>query len=422
VKPQYAVIWTTTPWTLPGNRAVAVGADIEYALVTTARCNLIVASDLVRGRARSATASRARRSRAPRAWTSRASSCATPFEDALVPVVLAEHVTLDAGTGLVHTAPAHGVEDFQVGVKYRLPLDQPVDDAGRFKSSVPHVAGLGVRESEKTILALLESTARSSRTSPSATATALLAPQDADHLPRHDPMVHRNGPRRDVGTPGTEGRTLREIARHAINNTRFYPEWGRARITAMIDNRPDWTLSRQRNWGTPLPFFLDRETDEPHPETERLLEESCELVERKAAVEAWFAASCDGLRRRIRAVPQDHRHGRRLVRLGHAPTHGAARLAGPEVPGRPVPRRAATSTAAGSSRACSPGCGHGRLALRTTRSSRTASLSTRGTQDVQVAAERDRPARSPIDLGAEILRLWIASTDYSARWRSPKRS
>jgi len=96
----------------------------------------------------------------------------------------------------------------------------------------------------------------------------------------------------NVGTPGTAGRTLREIARHAIANTRFYPEWGRARITAMIDNRPDWTLSRQRYWGTPLPFFLDRETDEPHPETARLIEEAASRVA-AGGIEAWFAATCE---------------------------------------------------------------------------------------------------------------------------------
>jgi len=95
-----------------------------------------------------------------------------------------------------------------------------------------------------------------------------------------------------VGKPGTEGRTLREIARHAINNTRFYPDWGRARITAMIDNRPDWTLSRQRNWGTPLPFFLHRETDELHPDTEKLIERAADIVS-KGGIEAWFAASCE---------------------------------------------------------------------------------------------------------------------------------
>ncbi len=291
-KPQAVVIWTTTPWTLPGNRAVAVGADIEYALVDTPSGMLVLAADLV--------SSALQRYALEGKVVARAQGLALegmkvrhPFEDRLVPIVLAEHVTLDAGTGLVHTAPAHGVEDFQVGVRYKLPLDQPVDDAGRFKASVPDVAGLSVREAEKPILQLLEG---------KGTLLANMAFRHSyPHCWRHKtPIIFRATTQwfigmdqpANVGTPGTAGRSLREIAKHAINNTRFYPDWGRARITAMIDNRPDWTLSRQRNWGTPLPFFLHRETEELHPDTEKLIERAAELVS-KGGVEAWFAATCE---------------------------------------------------------------------------------------------------------------------------------
>jgi isoleucyl-tRNA synthetase len=290
--PAFAVIWTTTPWTLPGNQAVAAGADIEYSLVETARGNLIVATDLV-----AAVLAR---------WGLEGKAIASakgvdlegirvkhPFDDRTVPMVLADHVTLDAGTGLVHTAPAHGVEDFQVGQKYRLPLDQPVDDAGRFKPNVPHVAGLGVRESEKAIVQLLEKNGALLKIEPFR--------HSYPHCWRHKtPIIFRATTQwfvgmdqpANVGTPGTAGRTLREIAHHAIANTRFYPEWGRSRLTAMVANRPDWTLSRQRNWGTPLTFFLDRETEAPHPDTEALLEKAAELVSR-GGVEAWFAATCE---------------------------------------------------------------------------------------------------------------------------------
>jgi isoleucyl-tRNA synthetase len=292
VHPQFAVIWTTTPWTLPGNRAVAVGADIDYSLVATERGNLIVATELVApALARYGLQGKALAS--AKGVDLEGIRLRHPFEERLVPIVLADHVTLDAGTGLVHTAPAHGVEDFQVGVKYNLPLDQPVDDTGRYKSTVPHFAGLGVREAEKPIIALLEQN------------QALLGNEPFRHSYPHcwrhkTPIIFRAtvqwfiGMDRpaNVGKPGTEGRTLREIAKHAINNTRFYPEWGRSRITAMIDNRPDWTLSRQRNWGTPLPFFLHRETDELHPDTEALLERAAEMVS-KGGIEAWFAASCE---------------------------------------------------------------------------------------------------------------------------------
>ncbi|HUP29603.1 MAG TPA: isoleucine--tRNA ligase [Usitatibacter sp.] len=294
VKPQYAVIWTTTPWTLPGNQAVAVGAEIEYALVSTLRGNLIIAAEMVpavlkRYGVEGSVIARAQGS------ALEGLKLRHPFEDRLVPIVLAAHVTLEAGTGLVHTAPAHGVEDFQVGTAYRLPLDQPVDDQGRYKQGVPDFAGLSVRDAEKPILELL-------------LARGTLLHQEPfrhsyPHCWRHKtPIIFRATTQWfigmdipcDVGKPGTEGRSLREIAKHAINNTRFYPAWGRSRITSMIDNRPDWTLSRQRNWGTPLPFFLDRDTEELHPDTDALLEKAATLVE-KGGVEAWFAASCEDL-------------------------------------------------------------------------------------------------------------------------------
>ncbi len=290
--PQFAVIWTTTPWTLPGNRAVAVGADIEYALVSTPRGNLILAADLVEAALKRYGLEGKVLARAPGSALE-GMKLRHPFEDRLVPVVLADHVTLEAGTGLVHTAPAHGVDDFQVGVRYNLPLDQPVDDAGRYKQNVPNFPGMSVRDAEKPILDLLETNKLLLRSEPFR--------HSYPHCWRHKtPIIFRAtvqwfiGMDRpaNVGMPGTEGRTLRELAKHAINNTRFYPEWGRSRITAMIDNRPDWTLSRQRNWGTPLPFFLDRQTDELHPDTGALLEKAADVVS-KGGIEAWFAASCE---------------------------------------------------------------------------------------------------------------------------------
>lgn len=288
-----AVIWTTTPWTLPGNQAIAAHPDFDYELVATDRGALILAADL-------REAALKRYGLASRGVLGRATGVALeglkfrhPFEDRVVPMILGEHVTKDAGTGLVHTAPAHGAEDFDMGMKYNLPLDQPVDDRGQFKSYVPHFAGMSVRDAEKPILELLAANG------------ALLKKETLRHSYPHcwrhkTPIIFRATTQWfigmdkpcDVGKPGTEGRTLRELARHAINNTRFYPAWGRARITAMIDNRPDWTLSRQRNWGVPLPFFLDRETEELHPDTELLIERAAAKVQ-SGGIEAWFAASCE---------------------------------------------------------------------------------------------------------------------------------
>ena len=291
-----AVIWTTTPWTLPGNQAVAVHPEFEYELVDTDRGALILVAQLCE-------ASLKRYGLAARAVLGRASGAALaglklrhPLEERDVPVVLGEHVTLDAGTGLVHTAPAHGPDDFDMGVKYGLPLDQPVDDAGRYNSFVPHFAGLGVREAEKPLLEMLAKNGVLLHSEPYR--------HSYPHCWRHKtPIIFRATTQWFVGMdkrpsasgmdkPGESGRTLRETARQAIADTTFYPAWGRSRISAMIENRPDWTLSRQRYWGTPLPFFLDRETDAVHPDTEALIERAAQLVE-KGGIEAWFAATCE---------------------------------------------------------------------------------------------------------------------------------
>jgi isoleucyl-tRNA synthetase len=283
----FAVIWTTTPWTLPGNRAIAAHPAHEYELVDTDRGALILVSEL-RG------PSLARYGLAGTTLGRAAGSALEglafrhPLEDRAVPLVVGEHVTLEAGTGLVHTAPAHGAEDFDIGVRYGLPLDQPVDDQGRFKSDVPHFAGLGVREAEKPILERL------------AADGALLKDEPLRHSYPHcwrhkTPIIFRATTQWFIGMdrpPAGGGPTLREMARKAIADTTFYPAWGRSRLEAMIAGRPDWTLSRQRNWGVPLPFFLDRETEELHPETGRLLEEAAARVA-KGGIEAWFGATCE---------------------------------------------------------------------------------------------------------------------------------
>jgi isoleucyl-tRNA synthetase len=282
-----AVIWTTTPWTLPGNQAVAAHPEFEYELVDTERGALILVAEL-------REACLKRYGLTARAVLGRVHGGALaglklrhPLEDREVPLVLGEHVTVEAGTGLVHTAPAHGPDDFDMGVKYGLPLDQPVDDAGRYNSFVPNFAGVSVRDAEKPIIEMLEKNGVLLHSEP--------YQHSYPHCWRHKtPIIFRATTQWFVGMDkaGADGRTLRETARQAIADTTFYPSWGRSRISAMIENRPDWTLSRQRYWGTPLPFFLDRETDAVHPDTEALIAKAAALVE-KGGVEAWFAATCE---------------------------------------------------------------------------------------------------------------------------------
>ena len=407
-----AVIWTTTPWTLPGNQAIAVHADVEYELVDTDRGALILAAPL-----REAALKRYGLAAGP--VLGRATGVALeglrfrhPFNDRDVPTVLAEHVTTESGTGLVHTAPAHGVEDFEIGVKYKLPLDQPVDDQGRFKPTVPLFAGMGVREAEKPILARLEE------------AGALLHSEPFRHSYPHcwrhkTPIIFRATTQWFIGMdrvtktprPGAEGRTLREIAMHAINNTRFYPEWGRARLAAMIQNRPDWTLSRQRYWGTPLPFFLDRQTDELHPDTEALLEQAAKKVE-QGGIEAWFAASCED----FGVDPQRYRKITDTVDVwfDSGTTHFTVlrKLAGQKWPANIYLEGSDQHRGWFQSSLLTACAMEGRAPYD--------ALLTHGFTVDQHGRKMSKslgnvlaPQKVSDTLGAEIIRLWVASTDYS---------
>jgi len=407
-----AVIWTTTPWTLPGNQAIAAHPEFIYELVATERGALILAADL-------AEACLKRYGLAARRVLGRASGAALeglrfrhPFEPRDVPVVLGEHVTLDAGTGLVHTAPAHGAEDFDMGVKYQLPLDQPVDDAGKFKANVPHFAGMGVREAEKPIIALLEEKG------------ALLHAQALRHSYPHcwrhkTPIIFRATTQwfiamdkpADVGAPGTEGRTLREIAMHAINNTTFYPAWGRSRLVAMIGNRPDWTLSRQRYWGVPLPFFLHRETEELHPDTGELTERAAQMVER-GGIEAWFSATCEDF-------GVDPRQYRKLtdtvdVWFDSGTTHFTVLrgLAGERWPAN-MYLEGSDQHRGWFQSSLLTGCAMDGRAPYDSLLTHGFTVDGQGRKMSKSLGNVILPQKVNDSLGAEIIRLWVASTDYS---------
>ena len=165
-----------------------------------------------------------------------------PFQPRQVPVILGEHVGADAGTGLVHTAPAHGLEDFQAGLKYQLAVDNPVGDDGRFIPGTPLFAGLSVGSQP-------ESAGNPHR------ARRLLASEALKHSYPHcwrhkTPIIFRATSQWFIGmdTVGQDGVALRANAMRAVEHTQFFPAWGRARLEAMIGNRPDWCVSRQRNW------------------------------------------------------------------------------------------------------------------------------------------------------------------------------
>ncbi len=282
-EPAYAVIWTTTPWTLPANQAVCVHPELTYDLIQTPHGLLILAREL-------AEAALKRYGFEAVEVIANCQGAALehlrlqhPFFDRQVPVICGDHVITDAGTGLVHTAPAHGLEDYAVGMRYDLPVDNPVDDNGKFFASVPLFAGMSVWDANKVVIETL------------ATNHALLCSARLNHSYPHcwrhkTPVIFRATHQWFIGMGqhGTDGQTLRGVANAAVAHTQFFPSWGRARLEAMIKNRPDWCVSRQRNWGVPMPLFVHKETGQPHPNTEALLEKVALQVEQRG-IEAWFS-------------------------------------------------------------------------------------------------------------------------------------
>ena len=289
----YAVIWTTTPWTLPANQAVSVHPELEYNLVKTDKGYLILAADLV-----GQCLSRYQLAGSNDRGDGKAANCygkelenillQHPFQNRSVPLICGEHVTLEAGTGLVHTAPAHGLDDYFVGQKYHLPTDNPVGDDGKFVSTTPAMgdvplAGVFVLKANDIVLNGLQVSGH------------LLSIEKIKHSYPHcwrhkTPIISRSTPQWFIGMEqNSQGKPgLRELANKAVADTEFFPSWGRARLEAMIRNRPDWCVSRQRNWGVPMPFFVHKETMQLHPRTAELLELVAQRVEQQG-IEAWFS-------------------------------------------------------------------------------------------------------------------------------------
>ncbi|MBY0575690.1 MAG: isoleucine--tRNA ligase [Gallionellaceae bacterium] len=305
----YAVIWTTTPWTLPANEAVSVHPEFEYRLVRTEKGCLLLAAELLEGCLQ--------RYQLSGEIIGQCNGAALdmlplqhPFYERIVPVICGDHVTLEAGTGLVHTAPAHGLDDYFVGQKYHLPTDNPVGDDGKFIANLPLVGGLFVWKANDVVIEALKNSGH------------LLHLEKVQHSYPHcwrhkTPIIFRSTPQWFIGMDSrgqrTEGRgqkavdalvqekrehgvaqahrdgsSLRDLANQAVEQTEFFPAWGRARLEAMIRNRPDWCVSRQRNWGVPMPFFVHKESGELHPRTPELLEQVAQRVERDG-IEAWFS-------------------------------------------------------------------------------------------------------------------------------------
>ena len=278
------VIWTTTPWTLPANQAVALHPELEYVLIQYHDERLVIAKDLLE--------SALHRYGNPE-YTILASCPGSalelqqlqhPFYHRHVPIVLGDHVTTDAGTGAVHTAPAHGQEDYVVGRVYDLPVDCPVGSDGVFLPNVELFAGQHVSKANEHVLEVLH------------TRGSLVHQQTLLHSyphcwRHHTPIIFRATPQWFISMNQNH---LREQALAEVKKVTWLPEWGQARIESMMENRPDWCISRQRTWGVPIAFFVHKETGELHPRTEELIEEVAQRIE-KAGVDAWFELEADEL-------------------------------------------------------------------------------------------------------------------------------
>ena len=279
--PISVVIWTTTPWTLPANQAVALHPELTYVLVQVEMDDrrermLLVEELLADSMRRYGIEAYQVLARAPGASLEHA-RLEHPFYARQVPIILGDHVTTEAGTGSVHTAPGHGQEDFLMGRKYDLPIDNPVGSNGVFLPSTELFAGEFVFKANEHITDVLRERGMLVHAAP--------FEHSYPHCWRHkSPIIFRATAQWFISM---QKQGLRDSVLAAVKETSFHPDWGEARMAGMVENRPDWCISRQRTWGTPITLYLHRETGEPHPDTQQLMEQVALKVE-SGGIDAWF--------------------------------------------------------------------------------------------------------------------------------------
>ena len=298
-KPVFAVIWTTTSWTIPANQALNLNPELEYALVDTERGLLVLAASLVepclqRYGLQGRVVATARGEKLGGLAFHHPLAHVHPGYARTSPVYLADYATAEDGTGIVHSSPAYGLEDFNSCVKHGLALSDilnPVGGNGAYAADFPLFGGLGIWKAVPQVIQALRDAGR------------LFASAEITHSYPHcwrhkSAVIYRAASqwfiRMDEGegvfTKDKAKKTLRQLALDAIEQTSFYPENGKARLRDMIANRPDWCISRQRSWGVPLPFFLHKESGELHPRTMEILDQAADIVQ-QGGIEAWSRVS-----------------------------------------------------------------------------------------------------------------------------------
>ena len=277
-----AVIWTTTPWTLPANQAVALHPEFNYDLIQIETddgpARLILETSLAESALQRYGVENSKRLASCQGQALENLQVKHPLYNKTVPIILGDHVTTEAGTGCVHTAPGHGQDDYIVGNRYGLEVYNPVGGNGVFLPDTELFAGKHVNKVNPEIIDVLKEN------------NVLLKHAKLKHsYPccwRHKtPIIFRATPQWFISM---EQAGLRELANKAIKETTWLPDWGQARIESMVNNRPDWCISRQRTWGVPIPLFVHKETGELHPDTQGLIEQVANKIEQNG-IEAWFS-------------------------------------------------------------------------------------------------------------------------------------
>ena len=283
-EPVELAIWTTTPWTLPANRGVALSAELDYVLLAFNGRRVVVAEALAETCAQRFGADTAEIVGRTKGSALEGLLLQPPFDETPVPIVLGDHVTTEAGTGCVHTAPAHGLEDFDMGQRYDLEVYNPVGGNGVYHPDTPVFAGQHIFKANDDIVAALYERG------------ILLCHEPFQHSYPHcwrhkTPIIFRATPQWFISMTGNG---LLSAAQKAVEGVQWIPDWGRARIDSMLADRPDWCISRQRTWGVPIALFVHKVTGDLHPDTQALMEQVAVRME-SHGIDAWFDLDPDEL-------------------------------------------------------------------------------------------------------------------------------